>query len=138
MSVGRRLGLTAPGYAYGTPVDYDPAVAEAWVFVEPRYLTSSTIYDYALPIGRLSIAFAGATNVYRPRYRSGVVFNFGIPRQNDNKGKKTGGGKGKGGKNKAKSQAKASGSGQGGDSGNKKNKKKSNKCKKNPNHPSCS
>ncbi len=75
------IGPHGSGYAYGAPVNYDPAVAEAWVFVEPRYLTSPTVYDYALSIGRLSIAFAAATNIYRPRYQSGVVFNFGIPRQ---------------------------------------------------------
>jgi uncharacterized membrane protein YgcG len=75
------IGPHGSGYAYGAPVNYDPPVVEAWVFVEPRYLTSPTIFDYALSISRLSIAFAGATNIYRPRYRSGVVFNFGIPRQ---------------------------------------------------------
>jgi len=69
------------GYAYGAPVYYDPPVAESWVFVQPRYMTSRTIYHYALPVADLNIAFIGATNVYRPVYRTGVVFNFGVPRE---------------------------------------------------------
>ena len=72
---------TGGGYAYGAPVDYDPPVAESWVFVQPRYMTSRTIYHYALPVADLNIAFIGATNVYRPVYRTGVVFNFGVPRE---------------------------------------------------------
>src|SRR4029078_8801324 len=58
----------------------DPPVAESWVFVQPRYMTSRMIYHYALPVADLNIAFICATNVYRPVYRTGVVFNFGIPR----------------------------------------------------------
>ncbi len=51
------------------------------MFVQPRYMTSRTIYHYALPVADLNIAFIGATNVYRPVYRTGVVFNFGVPRE---------------------------------------------------------
>ena len=51
------------------------------MFVQPRYMTSRMIYHYALPVADLNIAFIGATNVYRPVYRTGVVFNFGIPRE---------------------------------------------------------
>jgi hypothetical protein len=69
------------GYAYGAPVYYDPPVAESWVFVQPRYMTSRMIYHYAVPVADLNIAFIGATNYYRPVYRTGVVFNFGIPRE---------------------------------------------------------
>jgi hypothetical protein len=69
------------GYAYGAPVYYDPPVAESWVFVQPRYMTSRMIYHYALPVADLNIAFIGATNIYRPVYRTGVVFNFGVPRE---------------------------------------------------------
>ena len=75
------IGPGSGGYAYGAPVDYDPPVAESWVFVQPRYMTSRTIYHYALPVADLNIAFIGATNVYRPVYRTGVVFNFGVPRE---------------------------------------------------------
>ncbi|MCJ7599309.1 MAG: hypothetical protein MUO41_11955, partial [Methyloceanibacter sp.] len=75
------IGPGSGGYAYGAPVNYDPPVAESWVFVQPRYMTSRTIYHYALPIADLNIAFIGATNVYRPVYRTGVVFNFGVPRE---------------------------------------------------------
>jgi hypothetical protein len=75
------VGPGGGGYAYGAPVDYDPPVAESWVFVQPRYMTSRMIYHYALPVADLNIAFIGATNVYRPVYRTGVVFNFGIPRE---------------------------------------------------------
>ena len=75
------IGPGGGGYAYGAPVDYDPPVAESWVFVQPRYMTSRMIYHYALPVADLNIAFIGATNVYRPVYRTGVVFNFGIPRE---------------------------------------------------------
>jgi hypothetical protein len=33
-----------------------------------------------LPIGGLSVAFFGATRVYRPEYRGGIVYNYGMPR----------------------------------------------------------
>jgi hypothetical protein len=33
-----------------------------------------------LPIGGLGVAFFGATNVYRPIYRGGIVYNYGMPR----------------------------------------------------------
>jgi hypothetical protein len=50
------------------------------VFVQPRYLTSRAISHYALPIGGLNVAFFGATRVYRPQYRGGIVYNYGMPR----------------------------------------------------------
>jgi hypothetical protein len=62
------------------PVNYEPPIAESWVFVQPRYMTSRVISHYALPIGGLSVAFFGATNVYRPIYRGGIVYNYGMPR----------------------------------------------------------
>ena len=74
------IGPRREGYAYGVPEDYDPAVAEAWVFVPPRYLTSRSIYRYALPPSEFGAAFYGAPNVYRPQFKGGVVFNFGMPR----------------------------------------------------------
>ena len=74
------VGPGRRGYAYGVPVNYEPPIAESWVFVQPRYMTSRAISHYALPIGGLSVAFFGATNVYRPIYRGGVVYNYGMPR----------------------------------------------------------
>jgi hypothetical protein len=74
------IGPGRPGYAYGVPVNYDPPIAESWVFVQPRYLTSRAISHYALPIGGLNVAFFGATRVYRPQYRGGIVYNYGMPR----------------------------------------------------------
>ena len=74
------IGPHRAGYAYGQPLSYDPPVAEAWVFVAPRYLTSRSIYRYALPPSDLGPAFYGAPNVYRPEFRNGVIFNFGFPR----------------------------------------------------------
>jgi hypothetical protein len=74
------IGPGRPGYAYGVPVNYDPPIAESWVFVQPRYMTSRAISHYALPIGGLSVAFFGATRVYRPQYRGGIVYNYGMPR----------------------------------------------------------
>ncbi len=74
------IGPHRDGYAYGQPLSYDPPVAEAWVFVAPRYLTSRSIYRYALPPSDLGPAFVGAPNVYRPEFRGGVIFNFGFPR----------------------------------------------------------
>jgi len=74
------IGPGRPGYAYGVPVNYDPPIAESWVFVPPRYMTSRAISHYALPIGGLSVAFFGATHVYRPQYRGGIVYNYGMPR----------------------------------------------------------
>ena len=62
------------------PVTYDAPVAESWVFVQPRYMTSRAISHYAVPIGGLGVAFFAATNVYRPIYREGVVYNYGMPR----------------------------------------------------------
>jgi hypothetical protein len=74
------IGPGRPGYAYGVPVNYDPPIAESWVFVQPRYMTSRAISHYALPIGGLGVAFFGATHVYRPIYRGGIVYNYGMPR----------------------------------------------------------
>src|SRR6478609_2545095 len=74
------IGPGRPGYAYGVPVNYDPPIAESWVFVPPRYMTSRAISHYALPIGGLSVAFFGATHVYRPQFRGGIVYNYGMPR----------------------------------------------------------
>jgi hypothetical protein len=74
------IGPRRGGYAYGAPDSYDPAIAESWVFVQPRYLTSRSIYRYALPAAELGVAFLGAPNVYRPEFRGGGVFNFGVPR----------------------------------------------------------
>jgi hypothetical protein len=74
------IGPGRYGYAYGAPVNYDPPVAEAWVFVQPRYLTSRAISHYALPIGALGPAFLGATTIYRPQYRGVFVYNYGMPR----------------------------------------------------------
>ena len=74
------VGPGRRGYAYGVPVNYEPPIAESWVFVQPRYMTSRVISHYALPIGGLGVAFFGATNVYRPIYRGGIVYNYGMPR----------------------------------------------------------
>jgi hypothetical protein len=74
------VGPGPRGYAYGVPINYEPPIAESWVFVQPRYMTSRVISHYALPIGGLSVAFLGATNVYRPIYRGGIVYNYGMPR----------------------------------------------------------
>jgi hypothetical protein len=74
------VGPGRRGYAYGVPVSYEPPIAESWVFIQPRYMTSRAISHYALPIGGLSVAFFGATNVYRPIYRGGIVYNYGMPR----------------------------------------------------------
>ena len=69
------------GYAYGAPISYEPPVAEAWVFVEPRYVASPLIYQYYVPIPRLNAVFLNATTVYHPEFRGGAVFNVGIPRE---------------------------------------------------------
>jgi hypothetical protein len=74
------IGPGRQGYAYGAPVSYEPSIAEAWVFVQPRYMTSRAIYHYALPIGALGPAFFSATTIYRPQFRGGVVYNYGVPR----------------------------------------------------------
>ena len=74
------IGPGRPGYAYGVPVSYDPPIAESWVFVQPRYMSSRAISYYALPVAGLNVAFISATNVYRPEYRGGGVYNYGIPR----------------------------------------------------------
>jgi len=74
------IGPRREGYAYGVPASYEPPIAESWVFVPPRYLTSRTIAHYAVPIAELGAVFIGATRVYRPQFRGGVVYNYGIPR----------------------------------------------------------
>ena len=74
------IGPGRQGYAYGAPVSYEPSIAEAWVFVQPRYMTSRAISHYALPIGALGPAFFSATTIYRPQFRGGVVYNYGVPR----------------------------------------------------------
>jgi len=74
------IGPRREGYAYGVPTSYEPPIAESWVFVQPRYMTSRAIRHYAVPIADLGVVFLGATNVYRPQYRNGRVYNYGMPR----------------------------------------------------------
>ena len=74
------IGPQRAGYAYGAPVGYEPPIAKSWVFVPPRYMTSRTIPHYAVPIADLGVVFLGATRVYRPQFRGGVVYNYGVPR----------------------------------------------------------
>jgi len=74
------IGPGAHGYAYGMPIAYEPPIAESWVFVQPRYMTSRAVSYYAVPVAGLSVVFLSATNVYRPQFRGGVVYNYGIPR----------------------------------------------------------
>lgn len=74
------IGPRRQGYAYGVPVSYEPPIAESWVFVQPRYMTSRAIRHYAVPIAGLGAVFLGATNVYRPQFRGGRVYNYGMPR----------------------------------------------------------
>jgi hypothetical protein len=74
------IGPQRAGYAYGAPVGYEPPIAESWVFVPPRYMTSRAIPHYAVPIADLGAVFLGATRVYRPQFRDGVVYNYGVPR----------------------------------------------------------
>ena len=74
------IGPGTHGYAYGMPISYEPPIAESWVFVEPRYMTSRVVSHYAVSVSGLSVVFLGATNVYRPQFRGGVVYNYGIPR----------------------------------------------------------
>jgi hypothetical protein len=69
------------GYAYGGPAAYaPPPPLQSWVFVRPRYLTAPVIERYVLPLGDVSIAFNLAPNVYRPEFRDGYVYNYGMPR----------------------------------------------------------
>jgi hypothetical protein len=75
------IGPGFGGYAYGVPVSYGPPVVESWVFVQPRYLTSRSIYYYALPVINLNIAFLSATTLYRPEFRGDIIYNRGIPRE---------------------------------------------------------
>ena len=66
------------GYAYGAPVSYEPPVADLWVFVDLRYVTSPSIDQYYVQ-SPLNDAFFSATTVYRPDYRAGAIFNLGVP-----------------------------------------------------------
>ena len=74
------VGPGPRGYAYGVPENYEPPIAESWVLVQPRYMASRVISPDALPIGGLGVAFFGATNVYRPIYRGGIVSVRHAPR----------------------------------------------------------
>jgi uncharacterized protein DUF6600 len=69
-------------YAYGAPAQYTPPPPprESWVFVEPRYLVAPAVRRYALPRTSVSIFISSSTYVYRPQYRNGYVYNFGMPR----------------------------------------------------------
>ena len=72
---------TYRGYAYGGPAAYAPTPPmNSWVFVRPRYLAAPRIAPYALPASQVVIAFNLAPNVYRPLYRNGYVYNYGMPR----------------------------------------------------------
>ncbi|ODR97432.1 hypothetical protein AUC69_12550 [Methyloceanibacter superfactus] len=68
------------GYAYGGQVGYAPPPQAAWVFVRPGHLTAPAVRSYALPRNSISIAFSRTTNVYRPEFRNGAVYNYGMPR----------------------------------------------------------
>ncbi|MHA1134795.1 MAG: DUF6600 domain-containing protein, partial [Alphaproteobacteria bacterium] len=70
------------GGAYGAPVHYSPVPPErSWVFVRPRYLTSPVVRSYAVPRTSISIALSFSKHVYRPEYRGGHVYNYGMPRK---------------------------------------------------------
>jgi len=75
------VGPRMSGYAYGVEADYEPPVAESWVFVEPEYIVADDIYDYVVPVTDIDIVYINTTVVYQPRYRGGVVYNWGIPRE---------------------------------------------------------
>jgi uncharacterized protein DUF6600 len=69
------------GYAYGGPKGYAPSPPEdAWVFVKPLYLTSSVVLRHILQLSDVRIALNRTTYVYRPQYRNGSVYNYGMPR----------------------------------------------------------
>jgi hypothetical protein len=68
------------GYAYGGEVGYAPPPQAAWMFVRPGHLTAPAVRSYALPRSSISIAFSRTTNVYRPEFRNGAVYNYGMPR----------------------------------------------------------
>jgi Family of unknown function (DUF6600) len=69
------------GYAYGGPAAYaPPPPTNSWVFVRPRYLAAPRVAPYALPLSQVVIALSLAPNIYRPVYRNGYVYNYGMPR----------------------------------------------------------
>ena len=73
--------IATGGYVYGGPARYaPPPPQDSWVFVQPRYLASPAVRNYAVPRTSISIAFIRSTNVYRPAYRNGYVYNYGMPR----------------------------------------------------------
>ena len=73
--------IATGGYVYGGPARYaPPPPQDSWVFVQPRYLASPAVRNYALPRTSISIAFIRSTNIYRPAYRNGYVYNYGMPR----------------------------------------------------------
>jgi Family of unknown function (DUF6600) len=74
------VGPRSSGYAYGVEADYEPPVAESWVFVEPEYLIADDVYDYVVPVTDIDVNYINTTVVYQPRYRGGNVYNYGMPR----------------------------------------------------------
>jgi hypothetical protein len=73
------VGPQRSGYAYGVEDDYEPPIAEAWVFVEPEYIIAEDVYVYAVPVADIDVDYIETTIVYQPRYRGGIVYNTGIP-----------------------------------------------------------
>ncbi|MGH6737416.1 MAG: DUF6600 domain-containing protein [Methyloceanibacter sp.] len=67
-------------YAYGGQAGYAPPPINWWVFVRPLYLTSPTVYRYALPPREAYFAYSRAPYAYRPQFRNGYYYNYGMPR----------------------------------------------------------
>ncbi len=63
------------GYAWGTPTQYRPAVAESWVFVELRYVTAPTLVQYVTPISEIPVYLTRATNSVDIRVEQNIVIN---------------------------------------------------------------
>jgi hypothetical protein len=63
------------GYAWGTPTRYRPAVAESWVFVETRYVTSPSLFQYVVPIVEIPVMLRQATQRVDVRIEQNIAIN---------------------------------------------------------------
>lgn len=63
------------GYAWGAPTVFRPAVAESWVFVEIRHVTSPSLVQYVSPISEIPVYLSRATTRVDLRVDQNIVVN---------------------------------------------------------------
>nr|WP_151983226.1 DUF6600 domain-containing protein [Rhizobium sp. EC-SD404] len=69
------LAPEGSGYAWGAPSSFRPPVAESWIFVETRYISSPTIVQHVEPIAQIPVILTQATTRVDVRIEQNIIIN---------------------------------------------------------------